>query len=206
MNTIAGSANSAWQAIPLAGRSLRLQPFGEGHLRNPVYLGWLRDRDVVRTLNLPEYYLRPVALEAVEAWCRRLWASGRDLLYAIEIQPEETFVGTVKLGGIDSYSGTADVGIMLGRRDLWGRGIATDAIATLCADAFDRLGLRRLTAGAMANNPAMIRVFEKLGFQREGCLRGQDRLDDCYIDHIYLGCLREEFVAPAGQGAGESHG
>ena len=202
----AAAEKPAWQAVPLMGRGLSLQPFGEAHLRDPAYLGWLRDRDVVRTLNLPDYYLRPVAFEAVDAWCRRLWASGRDLLYAIEILPERAFVGTVKLGAIDGYAGTADVGIMLGRRDLWGRGIASDAIATLCADAFGRLNLRRLTAGAMANNPAMIRVFEKLGFLREGCLRGQDRLDDSYIDHIYLGCMREEFTPPMAKQLGGSHG
>jgi RimJ/RimL family protein N-acetyltransferase len=47
----------------------------------------------------------------------------------------------------------------------------------------------------MAANPAMIHVFEKLGFQQEGVLRSQDELPEGgYGDHILLGCLKSEFV------------
>lgn len=48
-----------------------------------------------------------------------------------------------------------------------GRGIATELARGLLAAAFDRLGLRRVSAGCNADNPASVRVLEKAGMRRE---------------------------------------
>lgn len=161
-------------------------------MRNPAYLCWLRDRGVVRTLNLPAYMTAPVSQNTVEDYCQRLMTSERDLFLALNDAPTERFIGTIKAGNIDFYHGTADIGIMIGEKAYWGRGLASDAIGALAQHLFTLLGLRRLTAGAMAINPAMIAVFEKLGFKREGVLRAQDRYDGGVCDHILLGCFQDE--------------
>ena len=54
---------------------------------------------------------------------------------------------------------------------------------------------RKLTCGIMANNPAMVRVFEKLGFRREATLRRQIPFEGDFLDHILLGCFAEEYDA-----------
>ncbi|WP_380172262.1 GNAT family N-acetyltransferase [Kineococcus sp. DHX-1] len=51
--------------------------------------------------------------------------------------------------------------------DVWGRGLATDLARGLLTAAFDVLGLRRVTAGCYADNPASARVLEKAGMRRE---------------------------------------
>ncbi len=182
-------------ASRLAGKRVNLARFTMAHASDPAYRGWLRDPEVVRTLNLPRYLEEPVSGAEIDAYCQSLIASPNDLFMAI--QDGEAFIGTIKAGRIDRYAGHADIGIMIGRKDLWGRGLATDAIATICAYLFEIEGLRRLTAGSMATNPGMIRVFEKLGFRREGVFREQDRISDRdYCDHIHLGCLRAEFIPP----------
>lgn len=48
-----------------------------------------------------------------------------------------------------------------------GRGIASDLARGLLAAAFDRLGLRRVTAACNADNLASARVLEKAGMRRE---------------------------------------
>jgi RimJ/RimL family protein N-acetyltransferase len=48
-----------------------------------------------------------------------------------------------------------------------GRGVASDLAGGLLAAAFDDLGLRRVTAGCFADNPASVRVLEKAGMRRE---------------------------------------
>lgn len=184
--------------LRLDGARVVLREFGHGHMRDPAYRGWLRDPDVVGTLNLPAYLAAPVSVAEIESYCARVMASPTDLFLAIH--DGEVFVGTIKAGGIDRYAGHADIGIMIGRKDRWGQGLATDAIATLCRHLFEAEGLRRLTAGSMATNPGMIRVFEKLGFRREGVFREQDRVSETeYCDHIHLGCLRGEFTPPEGR-------
>lgn len=185
---------SADMVNSIDGKMVRLAPFSLRHRDDPAYLGWLRDREVIRTLNLPGYMAKPVSQEEVQAYCDRVMASETERFFAIERKAEGDFIGTLKVGSINRYAATADIGIMIGRRDLWGRGLAHDAIAAICRRLFRAEDFRRLTAGAMAINPGMIRAFEKLGFQREGCFRQHDRLGDDYIDHIHLGCMAEEFV------------
>ncbi len=48
-----------------------------------------------------------------------------------------------------------------------GHGYATEAVAAMVAHAFDRLGVRRITAGCFADNLASVRVLEKVGMRRE---------------------------------------
>ncbi len=51
--------------------------------------------------------------------------------------------------------------------DVAGRGVASDLARGLLSAAFDHLGLRRVTAGCNADNPASARVLEKVGMRRE---------------------------------------
>ena len=181
----------------IEGRITKLVPFAEAHLAAPRYLEWLRDRDVVSSLNLPVYLERPVAAETVEAYCNAITESDNDLFLAIHAKPDDSFIGTIKAGHIDWYARIGDIGIMIGDRAYWGRGIAQDSIFALCRYLFDEVALRKLTAGAMATNVAMIKVFEKLGFQHEAKLRAQDWQEDGgYCDHVLLGCFRQELRRP----------
>ena len=180
----------------IEGARSRLVPFDTRHRDDPDYLSWLRDPEVVRTLNLPRYLAAPVPAAEVAAYCDALMRSDGDLFLALHDRSDGAFVGTAKAGHIDWHAGTADIGIMIGRRDRWGRGLATDAVYHLAHHLFERVGLRKLTAGSMAANPAMIRVFDRLGFAREGVFRRQDRLGDDYIDHIHFGCFADELRRP----------
>ncbi len=48
-----------------------------------------------------------------------------------------------------------------------GQGYATEAVTAMVAYAFDRLGVRRITAGCFADNLASVRLLEKIGMRRE---------------------------------------
>ena len=48
-----------------------------------------------------------------------------------------------------------------------GHGYATEAATAMVAHAFERLGVRRITAGCFADNPASVRILEKIGMRRE---------------------------------------
>jgi RimJ/RimL family protein N-acetyltransferase len=184
--------------LRIAGRIVYAIPFSEQHLRHPSYLAWLQDRDVVRTIGRPEYVMAPVDMNTIETYCAQLMKSKTDLFLALYHTADDRFVGTLKAGHIDWYHGIADIGIMIGAKHYWGHGLATDAVSALSLHLFNTLGLRRLTAGAMGTNPAMVAVFEKLGFRREGILRQHIRHESGYCDHILLGCLQNE-LRPAKQ-------
>ncbi len=85
-------------------------------------------------------------------------------------------IGTVKLEPIDVDKGTAMFGLLIGDRDYWGKGIATEVTNLIVDFAFNTLGLREVTLGVLADNKAAIRVYEKCGFVL-------DRVEPKAIDH-----------------------
>ena len=85
-------------------------------------------------------------------------------------------VGGEAVGGIGIIIGTdierysAEVGYWLGE-ELWGRGIATEALTLFTGDVFERLNLLRLFAVAAVANVGSARVLEKAGYQQEAVMR-----------------------------------
>jgi RimJ/RimL family protein N-acetyltransferase len=65
---------------------------------------------------------------------------------------------------------SAEIGYWLGEA-VWGRGIATAAVQALTDYGFKAFGLTRIFAVPFANNPASMRVLEKVGYVREGVMR-----------------------------------
>jgi RimJ/RimL family protein N-acetyltransferase len=73
-------------------------------------------------------------------------------------------IGTTSLNDIDLEKGTAELSIIIGIKEFWGRGLATEAIMAVIKYAREDLKLRQLTAGFEAGNLAMAKVLQKFGF------------------------------------------
>jgi RimJ/RimL family protein N-acetyltransferase len=82
----------------------------------------------------------------------------------------------VAMGFLDVVDGAGQPGMPKGTEGVIGyivepssagRGVATCLASGLLTAAFDRLGLRRVTASCNADNPASARVLEKAGMRRE---------------------------------------
>lgn len=173
-----------------------LQHFSHVESLSNEYYSWLTDYEVIKYLNLPEY-LAPISRSSVANYVEKILNSDSDIFLAIYAKTsdiDQKFIGTLKIGHINSHSRSADLGLMIGDKNFWGKGIATAAISIAVEYAFFRLGLNRVSAGAMAVNKAVIACFEKNGFRREGCARQQDYFEGAYEDHVFLGCLRDDFV------------
>lgn len=179
--------------LALTGGKITLREFTRDHLRDESYMSWLRDLEVVVNIYRLEYLL-PLSIKTVEEYVESLLGSGKDCFFAIHENTTGRFIGTQRIGHIDWRAGTGDIGVMIGDRQSWGKGYATDAVRTACYYAFTTLSLRRLTGGTGASNVAMRKCFVGLGFQEEGCLRRHLLMRGNYEDHILFGLLKDEFI------------
>lgn len=151
-----------------------------------AYVGWLNDPEVNRYLEsrfVPQDHASTVAFVAGAL------ASAKDLLLGIRSVALGRHVGNIKLGPINREHGLGEIGIMIGDRDAWGKGIASRAIAMLRDIAAHELGLRRLTAGCYASNVGSRRAFERAGFAVEAVRPGHFLLDGEAEDLVLMGCL-----------------
>ena len=80
------------------------------------------------------------------------------------------------------------------RRDRWGRGYGTEAIRALTAFAFDTLELHRVFSAIDPEDVATARVFERIGYTREGHLREHKWLKEEWRDSLIYAVLEDEWA------------
>jgi RimJ/RimL family protein N-acetyltransferase len=81
--------------------------------------------------------------------------------------------------------GTADIGIMVGERKVWGQGIGVKAFClVLSALEASRL-IRKVTAGTLSVNRGMVRILEKANMKHEATRYAQELVDGMPVDIVY---------------------
>jgi RimJ/RimL family protein N-acetyltransferase len=87
----------------------------------------------------------------------------------------------------------ADVGYGL-RRDVRGRGLATEAARLMLRFGFRDLGLHRVFATHHPDNAASAHVLTRLGMTREGVLREHRFANGTWRDSILYSILEHELA------------
>jgi RimJ/RimL family protein N-acetyltransferase len=184
-------------AAPLETQDLLLRSLDVSAARGP-YAAWMRDARVTRYL---EARFSPPDEAALEAYIGRMNASADDLLLGLFLRAEpRRHIGNVKLGPVDRRHRSAPIGIAIGAMDLWGKGLASQAVSALADHAFEALGLERLEAGVYAPNEGSRRAFERAGFVLEGRRRGARLCEGVRTDELVMGRLRAQPPAPERDG------
>jgi [ribosomal protein S5]-alanine N-acetyltransferase len=166
---------------------VRIVPFSAAHI-SAEYLGWLNDRHLMR---FSRQRLRSHTAESSRAYLAS-FAGTANFFWAIERLQDGRHVGSLTTY-VDTHQRTADLGILLGDSGSAGQGHGGEAWGLALAHAFDKLGLRKVTAGAVAPNEAMVRICRKWDMRLEGTRRKQEMLDDGPADVLLFGLLREEW-------------
>jgi UDP-4-amino-4,6-dideoxy-N-acetyl-beta-L-altrosamine N-acetyltransferase len=100
--------------------------------------------------------------------------------------------GVVSFSSINHYHGTGSwafyIGVSERRR---GMGSLLEFIAL--DYAFRDIGLRKLCCEVLSNNPAVVKLHQRFGFQIEGSLRAQFVRDDQLLDLVQLAMFRVEW-------------
>jgi RimJ/RimL family protein N-acetyltransferase len=177
---------AAPEPIFLQGNAIVLTPLGETDLCE-AYLAWLNDADVLRYRIAKTF---PTTLSSLKKWIEEISSRG-DLVLAIRKRSTRRHVGNIALNSIWWGHRSAELAIMIGAKDVWGRGYGTEAISLLTDHAFSTMGLHRIWA--QSPNPAFNASVRKLGWKREGTQRKAFLLDGRFIDIECWGVLVSEW-------------
>ena len=170
---------------------------GPGTREEQIELFYCGDNDFEVTL-LAGDPLWPREREAFEAdYERQAKESHPDWVgFLIYDRQTDTPVGGVSLRGIDLKVGIAELGISIGRKDYWGKGLGTEAITLLVDYGFTVLGLHNIMLSTYAYNERAMRSYLKIGFREFGRRREAQRIGDQRYDIVYMDLLRSEFRSP----------
>jgi RimJ/RimL family protein N-acetyltransferase len=170
----------------IMGQLVRLTPLRSSDAE--MLFQWINERGEV-LFNAP---YRPVTEGQHRAWLDEVERSRDLVIFAIRPLDEERLVGYCQLVDLQWVHRTAELRIRLGQEGDRGHGYGTEAIRLLVNFAFRDLNLRRVMAHVFAYNARAERVYEKVGFVREGVLRKAAHLDGAYADILVMGILRED--------------
>jgi len=138
--------------------------------------------------HMPEPVNVPQDIEKQYAYITECEVDPEGYYWAIETK-EGTTIGTVALTDMNAYHKIADLGIMIGDKKFWGKGVATEVVSTLVQYAFQNLCLERVSAEVEIGNIPMQKVFEAVGFLRDGEFKSARVKNGARITVLHFGIV-----------------
>lgn len=157
----------------------------------PTFAAWNADDEMARRLSAIPF---PLSHEATRQQVAR---------YATERPDDDTFrfvietTDGVAVGGLATHRCDRRVGSFAYGLNLLpehrGRGYATEAVRLVLRYYFHELRYQKCTVAVYDFNDTSIRLHERLGFRREGCLRRMGYTGGRHFDVLVYGITAEEF-------------
>ena len=147
------------------------------------YLEWLNDPEINRYL---EVRFEKNTKEKIFQYIQDCNESQNRSLLAIRVKKDDIIIGNIKIDQINKNHKRAIIGILIGEKEYWGKGYATEAINLLCKYAFFDMGLEKLSAGCYSCNKASEHCFKKAGFVKVATLKNHWLCEGKWVDHIEM--------------------
>jgi len=174
--------------FPITSKNLILKNLINNDV-NEIYLRWLFTPEINQHMEVR--FTAPSSLIELSRFVEGLNSSSDNLLLGIFLRHDMRHIGNIKIGPISRHHKSAEIGIMIGDKNEWGKGYASEAIVAVKEYAFKNLSLIKLTAGCYAENIGSLRAFIKAGFVEEGRKISQYVVDGKRQDGLILGIVND---------------
>jgi ribosomal-protein-alanine N-acetyltransferase len=144
------------------------------------YISWLNDIDVVKYSN--QKFIKHTTESCINFFDG--FENSPSLFIAIEDALSDNVIGTLTIHCSRPHN-TADVGILLGNKDYWGKGYAKQAWCSVVDLLSDVINIRKVTAGTLACNLPMIGLMKASDMKLDGIRLGQELVDGQPMDIVY---------------------
>lgn len=108
-------------------------------------------------------------------------------------------IGGAGLRGFDWRNRSAELGLVIGDKSVWGQGLGTEVTRVLLRHAFFTLNLHRVWLRVFADHARAQKVYEKVGFAVEGRQRDGDFRNGRYRDVLVYSLLAREWRQRVGE-------
>jgi RimJ/RimL family protein N-acetyltransferase len=169
----------------LVGERITLRPGREDDAE--LFVRWFADVDVTRYLGRR----MAVALYEEEEFLKKIGESKNDVWWMIDVAGRG--IGATGIHGINWLDANATTGIMIGEKDSWGKGYATEAMRLRTRYAFRELNLHKLMTEVVAENTASRRALERNGYRGVGVRREQSFSAGQWRDRWLAEVLRSDW-------------
>lgn len=145
--------------INIEGERIYLRPLKEEDASED-YCSWINNMEVNKYIDSKE-----TTIEELKNYINKRWYDPNCLFLGIFLKNKDIHIGNIKLEPIDFEKRKATLGILIGEKEYWNKGYATETLKTLTSYAFNSLRLNEINLGVYKENIGAIKAYEKTGFK-----------------------------------------
>ena len=150
--------------MKILGEKVYLTPICEDEV--PAFTKWVNDPDVTKYMD--SIHNKGITLEDEMKWFKTVTVDADELLFSVYTIEGEKLIGNcgihLNATRIDEYAGATFLGILIGKKDEWGKGYGTEVISLLLEYLKGRGGTDEVFLTVDCENLRAQKVYEKCGF------------------------------------------
>lgn len=151
------------------------------------YLNWMNDPEITQYL---ESRWKSYNISDLQNFVGKINESNSEFIFGIFLKSDNIHIGNIKIGNINQIHRYGDIGLIIGERQCWGKGYATDSIILATKYAFEELNLNKIIAGMYVNNIGSYKAFIKAGYTEVGVFKNHVFFKGKYIDQYIVEKIR----------------
>lgn len=155
-----------------------------------ISVKWRNDDEIWSMLGGRKYF---VSSAYEQKWVNDTIFNSKDIRLAVCDAKTEKYIGNVYLTDINYVNRTAESHILIGEKEFWGKGIASEAYLLLLDYAFNEIGLNRIEARVLESNFASRKLHAKCGYTEEGIKRCAIYKNGTYQNQVIMAILKTDF-------------
>jgi len=172
----------------LSGPRVYFRPYDEKDARQ-VFV-WFNDPEVTHFMFTGQ---KPATQKQITDLMNHDKSSGHNVIFIAVDKETDAPLGVVGLYEINETAKKAEMRIIIGNKDFWGKGYGTEITEMITFYGFDRLNMHRVYLGFTEANQAATKAYSKAGFEHEGVLRDDIYRNSSYYNTVRMGILRDDY-------------
>lgn len=173
----------------LKGNNIRLTSLKEEDLS--IFESWYNDIGFLRLYDMIAAF--PRSKSELSEMLKEIRESQDRYIFAIRTIQDNNFIGVTGFENILWNNGTAMIYIGIGNNSYRGKGIGKEALKLTMEFGFEELNLHRIGLNVLSYNKPALKLYESLGFEKEGTYREFIHRDGKRYDMHLYGILRPEW-------------
>ena len=173
----------------ITGDKIDLVPLNSDHIK--LYVNWQNHPEVRK-------FARNEFPTTIEMFKKLFEPHGRELTNEVQFEiwhkEDQKAIGLAEISNIHYAYRRANMAVIIGDLQYWGKGIATEVGNLLFKYGFNELNLYKIRTTIYSPNVGSWKVCEKLGMEREATLKYNGFMDGEYVNDYCYCLFRDEWI------------
>jgi diamine N-acetyltransferase len=134
----------------------------------------------------------PQSVQVYQESVKKWMADHNTIIFTICTTESDEIIGLSAFFRIDWIGRMATYYIAIADTKNWSRGFGKEVTQLMVDYGFNTLNLNRIQLHVSSENDRAIRIYEQIGFKREGTLRQAMFHNNTYVDFLLMSILRSD--------------